>query len=270
MDGTTSKQLSSVEPLNDEQFARRAQAILDDITVVRAERGLQDAILESVDKYVHDEINPELKSFGEVLLLARRQALLQEKLDEDREELHHGHLSHEEKASRGHHYEMLRREACEYNHMLRGLIEKSGEYFTRDELTKWLTTASQGRAKWVHGEVSGSISEIALHAALQGLTELRDMRYGTLEEDLAGFDFCAQWQGQLVTVDAKTGFYPPLSEYKHGHRHLEISVPHESVDDFRVTRRGLDLLRHEVRQALQGGEAVETHGPHQYYRSATA
>jgi len=96
------------------------------------------------------------------------------------------------------------------------------------------------------------------------------LRYGTVEEDLAGYDFVSNWHGRMVTVDAKTGFYAPLSERKHGHKHLEISVPREAVKDFRVTRRGLDILRHEVRQALYGDGAAHTHGSHHYFRPAVA
>jgi hypothetical protein len=256
--------------LDEDVFAQRAQTILRLIQELRSEIGLQEAIRVAMDRYVHDEANVELVRFGQVLLLARHHAVLQQQLDSDREELHHGHLNHDLRVSVGHHYEMLRREACEYNHLLRGLIEACGPYFLRDDLLDWLTTSSQGRREWARGEVVGAISEIALHAALQGLPELRSLRYATLDEDLSGFDFIAQWQGQMVTFDAKTGFYPPLAEHKHGHRHLEISVPRESVKDFRVTRKGLDLLRHEVRQALQREVEIEVHAPHSYFRALPA
>jgi hypothetical protein len=234
----------------DNEFADRAREILGLVGRLRAEMGLHEATTVAIERYVDDEPNPELRRLGEVLLLARRQALLQQRLDDDREALHHGHLSHEELTSTGHHYEMLRREACTYNHLLRGFIEACGQYFSRDGLLDWLAEASQGRREWVKSEVTGALSEIALHAALQGLPELRGLRYATLEEDLAGYDFVADWHEKMLTVDAKTGFYQPLSERKHGHKHLEISVPREAVKDLRVTRHGLDLLRQEVRQAL--------------------
>jgi hypothetical protein len=251
-------------------FAQRAQDILRLVGDLRGELGLAEAINVVIDRYVDDETHPELRRLGEVLGLARRQALIQQRLDDDREGLHSGRLSHDELVSTGQHYETLRHEACLYNHVLRGLIESSGQHFSRDELMSWLTTASQGRAAWAKGEVTGAVSEIALHAALQGMPELRELRYATLEEDLAGYDFVAQWQGKLLTLDAKTGFYQPLSERIHGHRHLEISVPHEAVRDFRVTRRGLDLLRHEVRQALHRSAGVEEHAPHGHFRAVHA
>jgi hypothetical protein len=134
------------------------------------------------------------------------------------------------------------------------LIESSRQYFSREELMGWLVEASLGRVQWAHSELTGALSEVALHAALQGLPELEGLRYATVEEDLAGFDFVAQWHGKLLTIDAKTGFYRPLMERKHGHRHLEISVPRQAVQDFRVTRRGLAVLRREARQALGGHE----------------
>jgi hypothetical protein len=118
--------------------------------------------------------------------------------------------------------------------------------------------------------MAGAVSEMALHAALQGLPELKELRYATIEEDLAGYDFVAEWQGKLLTVDAKTGLYYPLSERVHGHRHLEISVPREAVKDFKVTRKGLDLLRHEVRQALQRGTGVSKHASHLHFRPVHA
>lgn len=248
--------------LDHDTFAARANTMLALVEQLRAETGLPEALRVAIERFVDDEPHPELARFSETILLARRQALLQQQLDDDRRELHSGLLSHEMRVSTGHHYEMLRREACEYNHLLRSLIESCGQYFSHEELVGWLVASSQGRQDWVHGEVVGSISEIALHAALQGLPELKGLRYASVDEDLSGFDFTATWQGKMVTVDAKTGFYQPLSELKHGHRHLEISVPHEAVHGFRVTRRGLDILRHEVRQALHRSAAVDVHGPH--------
>ena len=259
-------------PVNSDLFARRAEAILGLISELRAEMGLNGAIREVLERYGDDELHPELKRFSQVVAMARRQALIQQQLDEDREQLHHGNLNHNELVSVGQHYEMLRREACEYNHLLRGLVEASGRYFTRDDLMGWLTSASQGRFEWAKGELTGAVSEMALHAALQGMPEIRNLRYATLEEDLAGYDFVGEWQGKMLTLDAKTGFYRPLNERKHGHRHLEISVPREVVKEFGVTRRGLDLLRHEVRQALHtdDGGREPLHASHHYFRPAHA
>jgi hypothetical protein len=271
-DGFTARQVSAHkrQPVTSDSFARRAEEILGLMHHLRGELGLTEAINVVLDRYVDAEAHPELKLFGEVLGLARRQALLQHRLDDDREELHSGHLGHEAATSVGHHYTMLRREACQYNHLLRGLIESCGEYFTRDDLMRWLTTASQGRNQWAKAEITGATSEVALHAALQGLPELKGLRYATLDEDLKGYDFVAEWQGSLLTIDAKTGFYAPLNETKHGHRHLEISVPREAVQNFRVTRRGLDGMRHQVRRSLQQGAGVREHGPHVHYRAAQA
>ena len=248
-------------------FVRRAQEILSTITRLRGEWGLKEAITAAIEQYVDAEPHSELKRLGAVITVARRQALLQQQLDEDREQLHSGKLGHEELSELGYHYEMLRREACEYNHVLRDLIESSGRYFSRDDLTGWLVEASQGRHQWARGEITGVISEVALHQALRGLPELQGLRYSTLEEDLAGYDFLALWEGRLVSVDAKTGLYRPLSERKHGHLHLEISVPREAVQGFRITRHGLNLLRQEVRQALHRQAGLgEHHSPHHFYR----
>jgi len=240
-------------PVARADFVRRAEEILGTIARLRGEWGLNEAVRVALEQFVDAEAHGELKRFGMVIALARRQAMIQQQLDDDREQLHHGHLGHEALTVLGHHYEMLRRSACEYNHELRSVIESVGQYFTRDELTDWLVSASQGRREWARAEITGAVSEVALHAALQGLPELRGLRYATLAEDLAGFDFVATQDGQIVTVDAKTGMYRPLSERKHGHKHLEVSVPRNAVEGFRVTRRGLNLLRHEVRQALYRG-----------------
>jgi hypothetical protein len=259
-----------IQALTREMFAHRAEEILQLVARHRGEVGLHEALRLASDRFLDEEPYPELRRFAEVIILARRQAMMQRQLDDDREALHHGHLSHEELVSTGHHYEMLRHEACTYNHLMRGLIESCGQYFSRDELMGWLTAASQGRGEWAKSEVTGAVSEIALHAAMQGLPELRGLRYATVEEDLLGYDFVATWQGKLVTIDAKTGYYSPLSEQKRGHRHLEISVPREVVKDFRLTRHGLDQMRREVRQALYHETGTEYHGPHHYFRVVSA
>lgn len=245
-----------------EALHQRAREILRLIHDLRGEMGLREALDTVIERYVEHEEHPEMKRFSEVIALARRQAVLQVQLDDDREMLHHGHLNHEELVVRGHHYQVLRHQACSYNHLLRNVIQDSGQYLTYRELMEWLTTASQGRHEWARAEVKGALSEIALHAALQGMPEIRDLRYATLEEDLAGYDFVAEWQGKLLTLDAKTGHYWPLSERKHGHRHLEISVPSEVVREFRVTRKGLDSIRRQVRQALYRGSEGYHHVEH--------
>jgi AraC-like DNA-binding protein len=252
-------------PLAHADFARRAEEIISHIHQLRSELGLGEALTHTWERYVEGESDPELRRFSEVVADARRQAMLQRRLDADREQLHHGHLTHEQRRETGHHYEVLRREVCIYNHLVRGVIEHHWENFHRDELTDWLSRASQGVHVWAVAEITGSISEIALHVALTGLPELRDVRYATVEEDLRGFDFAAEWQGRPVTIDAKTGFYPPLTLSKRGHLHLEISVPREAVADFRVTRRGLDAVRHEVRQALHTAVGPAVHASHRHY-----
>jgi hypothetical protein len=239
--------------LDPRSFEWRAQDILGVIEDRRGEVGLNGAIDEAIEQFVDPEPNQELRRFGEIVALARRQALLQEWLDDDREQLHHGHLDHDGLVRVGHHYETIRHEACVYNHKLRGVIELSGHFFSRDQLTDWLVSVSQGRHEWARGEITGAISEVAVHAALQGLPELSGLRYATVEEDLAGYDFVCEWSGKLLTFDAKTGRYWPLSERKHGHTHIELSVPHEAVHEFTLTRQGLNRLRQEARQALNGG-----------------
>jgi hypothetical protein len=240
-------------------FERQAKAILAAIEEYRVELGFTDALMLVHERFVDNEPDRELRQLGELMAQARRQALIQQQLDDDRQQLHRGHLSHDERVEVGHHYEMLRYEACSYNHRLRSFIESHREHVTRDQLTDWLVSASQGRRQWAVGEITGAVSEVALHAALMGLPELTGLRYGSLEEDLKGYDFLATYQGKPVTVDAKTGFYHPLSERKHGHRHFEISVPREVMEGFRLTRDGLDLLRREVRSALN--QTVEPHSP---------
>lgn len=257
-------------PMNRAIFEHRAGQILELIAQMRKSHGFDEAINTVHERFVDGEGHPELRRFGEVMALARRQAVLQERLDDDREQLHHGNLSHDELVSVGNHYEMMRHQACTYNHLLRGFIESCSQYFSREDLMQWMTSASQGRGQWAKGEVTGAVSEIALHAAMQGMPELRELRYATVEEDLVGYDFVATWQGKLLTVDSKTGFYAPLSERKHGHRHLEVSVPREAIKDFRITRRGLDLLRYEVRKALQTEVGVDVHAAHAPFRRLSA
>src|SRR5476649_2082458 len=96
---------NTVMELSEGAFVGRAREILALIQDLRGELGLPEALRVVVDRYVHEEAHPELKRFGEVVVLARRQALLQQQLDEDREQLHHGHLDHEGRVSTGHHYE---------------------------------------------------------------------------------------------------------------------------------------------------------------------
>jgi hypothetical protein len=255
----------TVQHLRHEDFVQRAEAIIRDLNRLREEWGLREAQNEVWDRYVGAEDDANLRRFSEVVADARRQVATQRQLDEDRERLHHGHLRHDELVSVGHHYEMLRHQACIYNHLLRSVVEHHRTEFGREELIGWLTSASQGAHDWAKGEVAGCVSEVALHAALVGLPDLREVRYGTVEEDLRGYDFLAQWQGDVLSIDAKTGFYRPLSERKHGHRHLEISVPRESMDEFQLTRKGLDVLRREVRQGLEAFTGRPAHQSHFHY-----
>ena len=257
-------------PVDAGMIKRRAHDIVRLITDLRQEMGLKAAIDAVTERFVDNEEHPELRRLGEVLALARRQAVIQNQLDDDREALHSGYLNHEERTERGHHYEMLRHQACSYNHLLRGLIESCGHYFSHHELMDWLTTASLGRADWAQAEIRGSVCEIALHAALQGIPEIKGMRYATVEEDLIGYDFIGTWEGSLLTVDAKTGFYQPLMERKHGHRHLEISVPREVIKDLQVNQRGLALLRKEIRGVLAPAEVSEYHAPKHFVQHARA
>lgn len=244
-------------PAQPDEFARLALAIVESIEQHRDEHGLNEAISQAKEDLVDALTNQELKHFGEVVVGARRQAKLQEWLDADRDKLHSGQLDHQERVSVGHQYEALRHEACEYNHHLRSVIELSGHHFDREDLTNWLVDVSQGRHEWAVAEIQGAVSEVALHAALQGVPELAGVRYGSVAEDLAGYDFIAELNGKLLTVDAKTGKYWPLDERKHGHRHLEVSVPHEAVNGFWIKRPAMDRLRTEIRQALQIPHHVE-------------
>src|SRR5437868_1577500 len=101
-------------PMSHAIFEHRAQEILDLIAEVRKSHGFGEAISAVHERFAVEEVHPELRRFGEVMAFARRQAVLQERLDDDREQLHHGHLSHEELESVGHHYEMMRHQACTY------------------------------------------------------------------------------------------------------------------------------------------------------------
>jgi hypothetical protein len=199
MDGTVSHDL----------IVRRAMAILRVVESLRKRVGFQESIDIVMEEFVDNEVHPELRRLGEILAYARRQAMIQRQLDEDRENLHHGHLDHEQLESVGHHYEMLRHQACAYNHLLRGFLESCGQYVTREEIMGWLTSASLGKSVWAKSELTGAVSEIALHAALQGLPEIRHLRYASVEEDLQGYDFVGEWQGKLLTIDAKTGIAAP-------------------------------------------------------------
>ena len=259
-------QEATLPRLTPADFEQRAADIIAYIHQLRPEMGLSEALAHTWERYVEGEPRDDLRRFSEAVADARRQATIQRQLDEDRERLHHGHLRHEERIETGHHYETLRREACIYNHLLRSVIEHHPEDFTRGQLTDWLTAASQGVHQWAVAEITGTLSEIALHVALAGMPEFSQVRYATVDEDLQGFDFVAQWQGRLLTLDAKTGFYRPLTLRKRGHLHLEISVPREANEDFRVTRRGLDVVRHEVRQALHQSVGHLAHASHHHYR----
>lgn len=252
--------MDTVSPLTE-----RAEEILVFLESYRAEYGWQQVVQLAREKFVENENQPGLQALADLLLKARTLAVVQNQLDDDRRALHSGRLRHEQNVSIGHHYEMLRAEACGFNHQLRGFIEAHREAVDRYELTRWLATASGGRHQWAEAEITGAVSEIALHAALMGLPELHNLRYGTLEEDLHGSDFVANWQGRPLTVDAKTGYFHPLTERKHGQEHLEISVPRDVVQGFRLTRSGLDDLRRDVRRALQWRIGSDKHASHRYY-----
>ena len=252
------------------QLTQRAEEILLFIESYRNEYGWSHVLDLARGQFVDNESQLELRALGDLIVKARTMAVVQNQLDEDRQKLHHGHLSHSENISVGHHYESLRYEACAYNHQLRGFIEAHRESVDRYDLTDWLATASGGHHQWAEAEITGAVSEIALHAALMGLPELKSLRYGTLEEDLHGIDFICSWQGRPVSVDAKTGYYHPLTERKHGMEHIEISVPRDVVQGFRLTRAGLDDLRRDVRRALTWQGRPAQHSSHHYYRAQSA
>ena len=250
-------------------FTHRAQDVLLFLDVYRGRHERPRMVELANEQFITHEQRPELRQLAQLLLLARQQSELQRALDADRAQLHSGRLAHEARVTVGHHYEMMRRDACEYNHHLRGFVEANREHVSRADLTDWLTTASHGRRPWVEGEVTGAISEVALHAALMGLPELRQLRYGTVAEDLQGFDFIASWQGRVLSVDAKTGRFHPVMARKHDHLHLEVSVPREALDGFRLGRHGLDLLRRDIRRALHEAVGVNVHAAHAPYRPAS-
>jgi hypothetical protein len=204
-------------------FAQLAERWQEAVQRYRASMPFNEAVMAAREEVVEGQDNPHLAQLGVLLAMARHMALLQGQLDDDRGRLHHSRLGHEALVSLGHHYEALRYEACAYNHQLRAFIDEHVELVSHKQLVGWLGAAAQGRYEWAESEVSGAASEVALHAALSGLPELSEVRYASLEEDLRGFDFMAQWQGQLLTIDAKTGHYPALAQRKHGHRHLEVS-----------------------------------------------
>jgi hypothetical protein len=250
---------------NSSPIVQRAEEILIFVESYRAEFGWARVAELAREKYVENEQQLGLQALGDLLLRARTMAVIQNQLDDDRQALHSGRLSHEQNISIGHHYEMLREQACTYNHQLRGFIEAHRENIDRLELTRWLTSASGGLKKWAESEITGAVSEIALHAALMGLPELINLRYGSLSEDLHGYDFVSSWQGRKVTIDAKTGYYQPLTEEKQGHEHLELHVPRDVVDGFRLTRQGLDSLRRDARTALRAKVGIELHVSHKHY-----
>jgi hypothetical protein len=227
----------------------KVEGLLADMAQLTQMYGRSEAASSIEDTYEKGD-NPILKHLAKLLTRAERQALMQDRLDADRNDLHSGLLSHDQRQETSHHYETLRYTACEYNHLVRSFIESHREDVSHQQLGDWLTEASRGHRRWADGEITGATSEIALHAALMGMPELRGLRYATLDEDLHGFDFTAEWQGQQVTIDAKTGRYAPIAERMRGHRHLEIYVPREAMDGFRLTRGGLDSLRREMRVAL--------------------
>lgn len=257
------------ESADHERFVARAADIITTVSDgLRDSKPLHEAIGIAIENYIgHPDDDEKLQKFSHLIVNARKQAMIQDQLNEDRRLLHSGTLSTEDDISRGKHYDMLRREACEYNHELRKFIEGHSGDVTRDELTGWLSRASQGRNKWAEGEITGAVSEAAVHMALQGMPELRGLRHGTVDEDLRGLDFVGQWQGRLVTFDAKTGDYLPLTVKKNGHMHIELSVPR--IVGFRLTPHDLDNVRYDARHAMHAFVDLESHGSQLRYSSAT-
>jgi hypothetical protein len=233
--------------------------IVSDLDRLRAEQGQSEAMTSVWEKYVEAETDPELRRLGELVADSRRQAMIQRQLDEDREAMHGGRLDREQFQEMHHRFDTLRRNACVYNHMTRVFIDEYAEVVSEHELLDWMIGASFGARQWALAVVRGAVSEIALREALSHMPELSGVRHSTVEEDLIGIDFIAQWQGQVLTMDAKSGLYRPLSLHKRGHRHLEISVPREVIQKLRLTDEGEKLLHEEIRQAL--GESGEKARP---------
>jgi len=240
------------------QIADRVADIARFFEETRRHLSQREILTAAWEKYVEGEQNPELRRLSEIVADARRQVMIQRQLDDDRERLHHERMDHHQHVALAQHYDTLREEACVFNHSLRRFIEGYAGEVNENEVMEWLMIAGFGAREWAESEVIGAVSEIALLTALKDMPELSQVRHATVEEDLHGFDFMAVWRRQPVTIDAKTGLYPPLTLRKRGHRHLEVSVPRQAVRNLRLTPDGLSLLMYEIREAL--GEPVNGRG----------
>jgi hypothetical protein len=236
--------------LSRSQLVDRAEEIVTATDRARTEHGQSEGLTLVWERFVDNEPDADLRRLGELVADARRQAMIQRQLDDDREKMHSGELSRDEFLDVHNHFDTLRRNACVYNHMIRVFIDEYAEVVSERELLDWLIGASFGARHWALAVVRGAVSEIALREALNNMPELSGVRHSTVEEDLIGIDFVAQWQNQPLTIDAKSGLYRPLSLHKRGHRHLEISVPHDAIRKLRLTDEGEKLLHQEIRQAL--------------------
>lgn len=236
------------------QIVNRVEEIISALERGRTEHGVSEGLTLVWEQYVDGESDVELRRLSEIVADARRQAVAQRHLDDDKDRLHQGGLNHEERVEVGHNYEMLRRMACTYNHLLRGFIEKYADVVEEREVIDWLFRASFGVKTWAVSEVVGAVTELALHAALRDMPELISVRHATVDEDLSGYDFVARWGDAEITIDAKTGMYPPMSLRRRGVRLLEIYVPKQSVRHLRLTNEGLALVELEVRRMLNAPE----------------
>jgi|GEM_PF-1265449 hypothetical protein len=241
------------------QVVDRAETIVSDLDSFRAQHGQSEALTLVWEKYVEAETDPDMRRLGELIADSRRQAMIQHQLDDDREAMHSGRLNREQFQEMQHRFDTLRRNACVYNHMTRVFIDEYAEVVSEHEIVDWMIGASFGARQWALAVVRGAVSEIALRRALLNMPELSGVRHSTVEEDLVGIDFIAQCQGQVLTIDAKSGLYRPLSLHKRGHRHLEISVPRDAIEKLRLSDEGEKLLHEEIRQAL--GESGEKARP---------
>lgn len=220
--------------------AYRAQA--EDLLATLNRPGQKAANYELAwQTYVTEEENRELARFAALILGAYGYHQYQGELDTIRS----GGYDHLQISEQKSYRDQYRYALCQYNHQIRDFILERGDLVSREELEQWMAGASQSEP-WAKSVITGAVSEVAVFRALQEDRALKNLRFGSVEEDLAGTDMRAETDfGRPILIDVKSGSHEPVTrKTSHGLK-LEISLRHQLLQGYHLTpdaARGVQYL----------------------------
>lgn len=201
--------------------------------------------------YVTEEDNPDLAGFSSLILGAYGYHFYQRELDSVRGG-GYNHLNIPEQRS---YRDQYRYALCQYNHQIRDFILAHGEEVPRQRLERW-TGAVSGADQWAKSLVAGAVSEAAIFVALQDEPELHNLRFGSIEEDLAGSDMIGTTAAGIpLHIDIKSGSHEPVTRKTPQGLKLEISLRHQLLEGYQLTADAARGVRYLVELAIKQSQS---------------